>query len=274
MKFENTLIMRKIIWKMRRGYSPVILVVGPQNSGKTQLSGLVAETLHPLFNKGRWSPKDHLIFDMNVFSHKFLQSVKKIFVVAEAGFDLSFDQWFNKTNRFFDRIVTTQRVMGNCYILNIPVGKDLGRRHRRKLDYVFEVVRHGRFKAVINRVKRGIMSGDEFKSFYLEDYTNVPLPRCHREIDRLDKENKKRIREEIIGEFQEETKKQEIIKTEKKELPAKIICAKCNYEWAPKIKRPKRCPECAARLKYKENKKQDLVPIKMSGRNSLAEIVN
>jgi len=28
----------------------------------------------------------------------------------------------------------------------------------------------------------------------------------------------------------------------------KIQCQKCEYEWRPRVERPKECPECKARL--------------------------
>ena len=262
MKFSDTLIMQKIISKMHRGYSPVILAVGVQGTGKTMLSAKIAEDIHKVFHKGKWPCKEFTVFDMADFSYKFLNARKQTFVIAEAGFDLTFDEWFNKTNKFFDKIITTQRVMGNCYILNIPVGKDLGRRHRRKINYILKVKRHGQFDAIINRIKAEVMTGDEFKTFFLETYYHVPLPECFEELRKLDEDNKERIRTDLIAEYQEDQKKVAELKTMKKLIPSKITCGNCDHAWTPKVPKPRACPLCFKRLKYSttnDNKKELIV---------------
>ena len=37
-----------------------------------------------------------------------------------------------------------------------------------------------------------------------------------------------------------------------------IICLKCEYIWIPKLKHPKACPRCKARVDYKNKKKLNL----------------
>lgn len=250
--------MQKIINKMLHDYSPVILVVGPPNSGKTMLSAIMAEILYPIFNKGKeWDYKEYTVFDMNTLSHRFLKMRKTPIVIAEAGYELAFDQWFDKTNKFFDRIVTTQRVMGNCYFLNIPVGKDLARRHRRKINYILKVRGHGRFVAKINRIKDDIMSGNEFRPFYLEEYFGVPLPKCHKALKKLDDANKNVIREQIISDYQKEQEaKREYVET-REPVYSRITCIRCKHTWPPKTKHPIQCPRCGHRLRWGgEHKKE------------------
>lgn len=251
MKFQNIEILRKVIWKMHKGYSPVILCVGNPGSGKTMLSAKIAEVIHPIFNnKEQWPFKKYTVFDMNQFSYKFLDAKKKVFVIAEAGFDLTFDEWFNKTNRFFDKVITTQRVMGNCYILNIPIGKDLARRHRRKVNYVLKVTGHGTFEAILNRVRSEAMTGDEFGPLWLEKYYGVSLPKCHEPLKKMDEENKENIRHKIVEEYQEDTKKKEAITTLKRPVYKTITCAKCGHANIPRTAHPRHCPNCGHRYIY------------------------
>ena len=45
MEFCDFTIIRKIISRMKKHYSPVVLIVGNPNSGKTMLSAKMAETI-------------------------------------------------------------------------------------------------------------------------------------------------------------------------------------------------------------------------------------
>lgn len=240
---------RKIIAKMRQGYSPVVLITGAPNAGKTCLGALLAEVIQFTF-KGSynpWDPEKNCFFDMNELSYKLIDAKKEAILIAEAGYDLSFDEWMSKCNKFFDKIVTTQRIMGNCYILNIPVAKDLARRQRRKIDFLFDVKYWGLAKVWQIKVKTREMIGNEFGGMYLGEIAGFPLPQCHKKLKELDEANKHRIRSELITDFQES----ETIEKEKRIMKKTRYKCECGYKWKPRVKNPKRCPECQVKLRIK-----------------------
>ena len=249
-KYWKFKIFRKIIQKMRWGYSPVVLVTGHPNAGKTMLGGLLAEAITWDLHRQPWNPKDYCFFDMNQLSYRLLNARKQAILIAEAGWDLSFDQWMSKCNRFFDKVVTTQRVMGNCYILNIPVAKDLARRQRRKVDFLFDVKRWGLAKVWEVKIKTREMAGNEFGGWYWGEISNYPLPKCYKLLKLLDEENKNRIRGELVTDFQEELKIEEIKKAKPK---TKLRCGECGYEWIPRKKHPRRCPGCMRKLLFDDD---------------------
>jgi len=247
-KYWNYRVFRKIIKKMNMGYSPVVLITGNPNTGKTSLGALLSEVIHYYLHGKEWNPEKNCFFDMNELSKKLLNAKKQSILIAEAGYDLSFDEWASKVNKFFDKVVTTQRIMGNCYILNIPVAKDLARRQRRKVDFLFDVKYWGLSKVWEMKVKTRKMSGDEFGKFYWGEISGYPLPKCHEKLKELDEQNKNRIRKELVEGMAEEERIIEL----KKRPRVKYKCPGCGHVWHPHKKNPKRCPDCQRRLRIKE----------------------
>lgn len=245
-KYYRYKIFRRIINKMRMGYSPVVLITGTPNSGKTCLGGLLSEVITFYFhgNQKPWNPEKNCFFDMNQLSFRLLDAKKQAILIAEAGYDLPFDEWQSKCNKFFDKIVTTQRIMGNCYILNIPIAKDLARRQRRKIDFLLDVKWWGMAKCWEMRIKTREMVGNEFKDKYWGEIYGYPVPKCHEKLKEMDEANKNRIRGELIEDIQEET-----LKVGRKKR--KLECQFCGYVWTPRTEKPRRCPECTLKLRIK-----------------------
>ncbi len=244
----------KLFRKIKTGYSPVILITGGTNTGKTCLGALLCEFLDLKINKRIWDPEKFTIFDMDQFSAKFLDAKRTPFLIAEASYDLNYDAWFSKANKFFDRIVTTQRVKENCYIMNVPVAKDLARRQRRKVDYLIDIL-YWKFARVYNvNVKRRELFGNEFKPYRMGEIVGYPLPNCFKELKKFDEQNKERINEEVHKEYYEETQK---IEAKRRHDLRRFICPSCEYEWRPRVKYPKRCPSCQLKLKWKDLNEQE-----------------
>jgi predicted Zn-ribbon and HTH transcriptional regulator len=243
-KYWEFKIFRRIIQRMGMGYSPVVLITGPPNTGKTCLGALLSEVIEFHFKKREWDPETNCFFDMNELSYKLLDAKKTPILIAEAGYELAFDEWQSKYNKFFDKIVTTQRIMGNCYILNIPVAKDLARRQRRKCDFIFDVKWWGMSKCWEMRIKTREMVGNEFKTKYWGEIGGYPVPKCHKKLKQLDEDNKNRIRKELIQGIQEEKMKT----IELKELKRTKFRCTCGYEWSPRVKNPRRCPNCQKKI--------------------------
>ncbi len=236
------------LYRAKKGYSIVILVTGIPNSGKTFLGGLLAEFIDFGLNREHWNPKEYCVFDMSQLSQRFINIKKKPILVAEAGYDLAFDTWQSPMSKFFDKILITQRTAGNCYILNIPVAKDLARRHRRKVDFQVDIRRLRHAIIWINAVRRRAMFGNEFKPRWFGEIIGYPKPKCSRILKKLDEENKNRIKADI-----EKSYKEYEIKVKKNEFEnIRYICPRCNNKWKPQKKFPKKCPQCNRPLKIKE----------------------
>lgn len=276
-KYWDFNIFRRIALKMKYGYSPVVLITGIPNTGKTALGGLISEVLtirvqswlngnipkitqelspkeySLLRRKYRWNPERNCFFDMNELSHKLLDAKKESILIAEAGYELSFDEWMNKFNKFFDRVITTQRVMGNCYILNIPVAKDLARRQRRKIDYQFDCKYWGYAKIWEIKIKTREMVGNEFNRIFRGAIRSYPLPSCWKKLQMRDEENKDRIRKELIEGMQ-----MEYVDIGSERIKRRMKCNNCGYNWTPTVQNPKRCPDCGIRLKLKKGRLENV----------------
>ena len=259
-------IFRKIYKKLKIGDSVTVLVTGKPNAGKTMFGGLMGEVIHYRLHginnpAGKWNPKTNCFLDMNLLSYHLLDATDQAILIAEAGNELAYDVWSNKVNKFFDKILQTQRIMRNLYILNIPLAKDLAARHRRKVDFVVECRRgikklsNGHYnKYYFARWKQlnidsSEMTRNEFKpSFIFGSIHKYPLPQCAEALREMDEENKHRIRKELIEEYQESVQKEK--ETETMKLTHKNYkCGYCGYEWQPKKLNPRRCPECNKRLR-------------------------
>lgn len=243
----NWLMVRNIVNKMKRGDSPVILIDGNPNAGKTVLGALICQEINFHFhNKDIWDPKKYAFWDIGRLAEEIDSIVKRPILIPEAGFDLAFDRWMSPANRFFDIILQTQRVLGNCYILNVPVNMDLAKRQRRKSHYRVFVKKHGFciwYDLQKKSRKKYTKPEDGVRMGTFENYSHKDLI-CFEELRKLDEDNKERIREESKIIFKQKISKGKTYYNHK--------CETCGYTWTSWVEKPKKCAnlDCRKRLVF------------------------
>lgn len=216
-----------LVEKMLNGYSPLLAIVGDETGiGKSMLGCRTAELVYKsAFNK-QWKPTGNVFFRMSDFSLELMKSESRIFVLEEGEIELGSDEWQSIQNKWFSRMKSTQRIKGNLYIIILPMFMQLARKHRRAVNYLFDVKHRGFFNAYKIRKNSSQLLGDELSKFHIGSCTyNLPL--CKEEYDILDKKNKQRIEVEETERFKEEM---EVIRTKRSVENIKIICPYCDTQ--------------------------------------------
>lgn len=216
---------RVLVHKMRLGYSPLIAIVGDETGiGKSMLGCKTSELVLRAVSNKIWKPKDNLFFKMADFSLELMKSEQRIFIIEEAEIELGSDDWQTIQNRWFARMKSTQRIKGNLYIIILPMFMQLARKHRRAVNFIFDVKNRGFFSAYKIRKNSAQLLGDEMSRFHIGSCT-YGLPNCKKEYDKLDHANKKRIETEETEILNEKLVE---IRTKRSLENIKIICPYCD----------------------------------------------
>lgn len=215
--------------KLKRGFSPLIAIVGTETGiGKSMLGGTISEKVYYRAFGGEWKPKGNLFFKMSEFKDELFNSNKRIFIIEEAEIELGSDEWYSIQNKFFSRMKSTQRIKNNLYIVILPMISLLAPKHRRALDWIFNVRQRGLVDTykVLKRASR--VSGEDLSTIWVGRF-KYPLPYCKKEYDRLDIENKRRIEIEE-GQILEEKQRLKNLKKDRNLNKIKYKCPYCGYE--------------------------------------------
>jgi len=250
--------------KLISGYSPQLVIVGDETGiGKSMLGCRSAELIYYRAFGKIWKPiiydenkkilEQNLFFRMSKFKGELFRTSKRILIIEEAEIELGSDNWASIQNKYFARMKSTQRIKGNLYIIILPIFMQLAKKHRRAVNYIFDVKSRGFFQAYKLLKKASQVTGDELSKFYLGGCT-YNLPNCKEDFDKLDKENKDRI--EI--EEGENLEYQIALKQAKKDkLKYRFSCPYCKFAWEnyqiPTKTLNKSCPSCKKFIYHKQD---------------------
>lgn len=218
--------------KLIDGYSPLVVIVGDETGiGKSMLAGKTAEKVYFRAFGKKWLPKtdkeQNLFFRMSDFRSELFESKNRIFIVEEAEIELGSDDWHSIQNKYFNRMKSTQRIKGNLYIVVLPIFMDLARRHRRAVNYMFDVKQRGFFNAYKIVKNASKLLGDEIRRFYLSSLI-YGLPNCKNEYDNFDIKNKKLIE---IAEGRKLENIMNLRKVKRDKIKYEYTCEHCGFIW-------------------------------------------
>lgn len=133
--------------KIKRGFSPTVLIIGQQGIGKSFL-GLFLAYIHTLLMRGeKFDFKAWSFYDiLNVIS-KVQDAYNQAFLIDEAGDILNVKEWYEKTHLAVNSMLNTQRFRKNLYIFISPFACDIDKSVRKHFDFQLFVTAHGRYKA-------------------------------------------------------------------------------------------------------------------------------
>lgn len=191
-----------VIHDVMNGYSPIIMVVGRQRSGKSKF-GLFLATVFSVFIYLKWFEYHNNVF---FFPRSLLKSISdegyEIKVQDEAGKDLNKKKYFTELTFSFDQIIQTQGLLTNIYIFILPFASDLVKDLRKYVDYICHVKKRGvvRIKKVYKREDQLVSELKAFKTVSIEDLLfsdgDVPTP-LWSEFETKSFDIKKKIRQKI-----------------------------------------------------------------------------
>lgn len=226
--------------KINEGFSPLVVIVGDETGiGKSMLASRLAELVYYRACGKIWKPTGNLFFKMSEFKGELFKSSKRIFIIEEAEIELGSDEWQSIQNKYFNRMKSTQRIKGNLYIVVIPIFMQLARKHRRSVNFLFDVKYRGFFQAYKIIKRSAQILGDEIGRFHLCSCL-YNLPNCKEEYDKLDILNKEKIEKEE-GEKLEMAI--ELRNAKKDKIFYQYTCPYCDFVWRSK-KLPKEFKVC------------------------------
>ena len=115
--------------RIRRGFSPIILVVGKQRTGKTCTALLFASQIDKEFDVDK-----QMFFDVVSFAKAVNKYRRKVLILDEAGIELDSYRYSDTRQRAFSHIIQSQAYKQNTLFLVLPHSNDLAKCHRRHID--------------------------------------------------------------------------------------------------------------------------------------------
>lgn len=160
--------------EVRMGYSPFILVVGRQRTGKTALALRMAWEIYKKFDIDK-----HLFFDIPSFAHAIDKYSQKVLVMDEVGTSLDPVERFNMAQRVYNHIVQSQAYKNNVIFLILPFASEIGKVHRKHVNAIIDVKARGIYR--FNKVLQwhSDLSQKPPPVMHIQTIVNMPLPPAH-----------------------------------------------------------------------------------------------
>lgn len=160
--------------RIRKGFSPIILIVGKQRTGKTCLALLFAYMLDSNFD-----PDKQMFFDVVSFAKAVNKYHNKVLILDEAGIELDSYRYNDTRQRAFSHIIQSQAYKQNTLFLVLPHSNDLAKCHRRHID-AYVVVPYRRQYIFANPyISYWNLNEIDIRARKIEHIYHVPLPPSH-----------------------------------------------------------------------------------------------
>ena len=171
---QESLLLTYLKNQLRFGYSPIILFVGRQRSGKTALALKIASEIDPAFNI-----QEQMTFRIEDFLKIYDKYSNKIIILDEAGVPLDPYEHASITQRVYTHVIQTQAYKQNILFLVLPKASGIGKRHAQYTDALVVVRGRGKYSFYKCLHWAGDFSQKPPRLFLLEVVNGVPLPPHH-----------------------------------------------------------------------------------------------
>lgn len=161
----NIVLLGKTIYLMKRGFSPIILVCGPQRVGKSFFAVWFADKIINFFHNGeKFDIEGNTFYDPLNAIKKMGDKDYNVLIVDEAGAYLNKMEFFQKLHVVMSKIIQTQGYLKQLFIVISPFGADIDKNIRRHIDYIAYVR------------KRGVVVVKEIPKKYTDLSGKIPNP--------------------------------------------------------------------------------------------------
>lgn len=157
--------------RVRRGFAPIILVVGKQRMGKTCMALKLAYELNPNFN-----PDKHMFFEVYNFALATKKYNNEILILDEAGIELDTYRYSDIRQRCFSHIIQSQAYKRNTLFICLPHSSDLAKCHRKNVDALLVIPFRGSYIMYSPFIAYWDMNDIDFRTTKIEHILDVPLP--------------------------------------------------------------------------------------------------
>lgn len=140
----NIDIVGQIISMMNRGYSPIIVVVGKQRTGKSFFALWLANIIHHYFHPDvPFDPTKLTFYDPIETISRIDEISLEPLIIDEAGAIFNTQEWYAKTAIAMSKIIMTAGFRGNFYIFIAPHANSIIKSYRRNFDFICHTISRG-----------------------------------------------------------------------------------------------------------------------------------
>lgn len=139
----NMHIIGKIIKRMQRGFSPIVMICGGQRMGKSFVAIWLSNVLMQYFHSRQYPVKENTFYDPIESIRRITTTDKQPILIDEAGTFLNKTEWYDRVVKAMDKIIQTQGYKSNCYIFVSPFGSDIAKTFRKHFDFQLFVRKKG-----------------------------------------------------------------------------------------------------------------------------------
>lgn len=234
----NSQFLISTIDQVKKDYSPIILIVGKQRRGKSNMGLAIADKLMHHFHNRSFEPKKNLFFDPLELIIRMEEATQEPLIIDEAGVGLNAQEFYSHLNIAMNKIIQTQAYRNNVYILILPMAVNLAKIHRRFINFRLNMVARG-----VARVHKYIVRYEDFGEkkmknpfIFLEHFTHPFFQgQVWDEYTEMAKEKKDEVLRDV---------KDNLIAMRQKNL---WICGACSTE---NIKGLLKCKNCGLTKGY------------------------
>lgn len=158
--------------QMKKGYSPIILIVGRQRTGKTTLALRIAYELEG----ERLDVENQIFFDVEHFIKAIDKYTQKVLILDEAGVELDPFLAMNKKNRAYSHIIQSQAYKSNCILVCLPYASEWAKTHRKHISAVIHVKSRGYYSLYSAWSWHPDLNFTKIRMQHIESVRGVPLP--------------------------------------------------------------------------------------------------
>lgn len=206
----KTLVLTYIENQIKKGYSPIVLFVGRQRTGKTACAMRFAWELDH-----KWTP-ELMTYKIEDFVNLYDKYNNKIIILDEASVPLDPYEHANITQRVYKHVIDTQAYKQNIVFLVLPFARGIGKQHRDHVNVIVNMRGRGYYQA------KAVLSRHDDLSFrvpwtmIIEEVWGIPLP--PKEIWEQYKLGGQAVYKQNIMEMQKQMLQRKLQKTEPKKI--------------------------------------------------------
>lgn len=172
---SKTIFMEWLQNKVKRGETPLILVVGEQRKGKTALALRLAWEISQ-FRKVPFEINEDMFFKIEDFAYATQDKQNKTFVIDEAGISLDSYEHMSMEQRVYKHIIQTQAYKQNIVFLVLPFASEIGKQHTKHVHVILHVFDRGCYAMYRTIRWHNDLSQRPPRQELMERIVGIPLP--------------------------------------------------------------------------------------------------
>ena len=169
----SSIVIKYIRKEIRKGFSPIILIVGRQRTGKTATAMRLAYDIDNTWHPSLMTSK------IEEFLHLYNDHSKKILILDEASISLDPYEHMTITQRVYRHVIDTQAYKQNTIFIVLPFARGIGRTARDYVNMIINVKARGFYVAKAVFSQHDDLSFKPPYTWILEECHGVPLPPDH-----------------------------------------------------------------------------------------------